>query len=624
MHRLSLIAALCAAASPAATRAAEADDEIIVTATGASAARHEIGQSISVLTETDIARLQSTSVADLLVRVPGITMTRNGPTGGFAAVRIRGAEGEQTLALIDGIKVNDPSSPGGGFDFGTLLTGNIARIEVLRGPNSVPWGSEAIGGVVNILTPSPEAPGWQGSANAEAGAGQRQHLVANLASGSGPVRLSLGGSWFDEDLISAFRQGAEKDGLRQYAGTARIAADLTPDISLDVRGWYAHSRIDQDGYAPPDYMTFMDTAEVTRVAQAIGYAGVNAQTGAIKNRVAVTLSDINRDNFAAPGDAAPQYLNRGRITRFEYRGDWRMISGLRALFGAEHERDQSFDGYTSARTHVTSVYLQAIANPLPRLTLTSGIRLDDHASFGSHWTPATHLAWQTTPTTRLRAAYGAGFKAPSLFQLYGYYGNRALQPETADSLELGVDQQWAEGRVALSASYFRRKIKNQIDFISCAGRTTGICTDRPDGTYDNRIATRAQGLELSGTAHLTPRLSLQASYGWLKAIDLGTGERLPRRPRHQFSADLDWQAPIGLQLGASLGWTSARPDTDYASYASVMLPGYRLVSLRAAMPLAAGLELFGRVENLFDTPYQLVSGYGTPGRAAYAGVRSRF
>ena len=618
-------AALMAAFTPVASPAAEPpNDDIIVTATGAPAARSEIGQSVSVLTADDIAVRQTISVAELLAHVPGVTVTRNGSAGSFAAVRIRGAEGEQTLALIDGIKVNDPSSPGGGFDFGTLLTGNIARIEVLRGPNSVPWGSEAIGGVVNIVTPAPDKAGWHATANGEIGSGSATHLVGTLTSGSGPVRASLGGGWFEERLISAFRYGSEKDGLRQYAANGRIEADLGPAITLDLRGWYAQSRVDIDGYAPPDYLEAIDTAEFTSIEQAIGYAGINAQWGDLRHRIAMTLSQINRDTYAAPGDATPQYLNHGRTERFEYRGDWRLMPGWRALLGIEHERTQSFDGYARYRTRVTSGYAQAIATPFKALTLTTGLRLDDHATYGRHWTPSAHAALQATPATRLRAAYGGGFKAPSLFQLYGYYGNTALRPETAHSLEFGMDQSLGDGRVTLSASYFARTTKNQIDFIACTGRSTGICTDRPYGTYDNRVATRAKGVELTADAALTNRLALVATYGFLDAKDRSTGTRLPRRPKHQASADLDWQAGSGVRLGTSLIWRGPSADTDYASYAPTVLADYALVGVRAAVPISDNFELYGRIDNLFNTRYELVSGYGTPGRTVHAGLRGRF
>ena len=627
MHKLLMAAAMLAALAPAnshASDAADNGDEIIVTATGAPANRQEIGQSVSVLTASDIAQRQTVSVAELLARVPGVTVTRNGPAGGFAAVRIRGAEGEQTLALIDGIKVNDPSSPGGGFDFGTLLTGNIARIEVLRGPNSVPWGSEAIGGVVNIVTPAPEAAGWQASGHAELGTGGTTRLVGTISSGSGPVRASLGGGWFNEDLISAFRYGTEKDGLRQYAANGRLEADLSDGISLDLRGWFAHSRAEIDGYAPPDYLEATDTAEFSLIKQAIGYAGINAQWGDVRNRLAVTLSDINRDTFFAPGDASPEYLNHGRTTRIEYRGDWRLSKGFRGLVGVEHERTRSFDGFAGFRTRVTSGYAQLMTTPVDPITITSGLRLDDHANFGRHWTPSVHLAFQARPTLRLRAAFGEGFKAPTLFQLFSYYGNNLLHPEVARSGEFGIDQRLAGDRVTLSLSYFHRTTKNQIDFISCTGRTTGICTNRPYGTYENRAATRAKGVEISSTATLTDRLSLRASYGFLNAKDQETGERLPRRPRHHVSADLDWTLASGIQLGSSLIWRGASPDTDYATYMPITLASHALVDLRGAVPLSDQLELYGRLENLFAARYELVSGYGTKGRTAHIGVRGRF
>ena len=596
--------------------------DIIVTATGAPLARAQSGQAVSVLTARDIAERQTVSAADLIATLPGISMSRNGPLGGFTAVRIRGAQGEQTLALIDGVKVNDPSSPGGGFDFGALLTDTIDRIEVLRGPNSVPWGSEAIGGVINIVTAQPKS-GLSGSAKGEYGYGDAGRLVGRVSGGNSRIRATFGGGWFTQDGISAFKNGSEADGLKQYGANGRIDMDLTPGIALDLRGWYAHSRIEQDGFPPPFY-GFADTSDYVVSEQIVGYAGLKAQTGQILHRLAVTLSDVNRDNFAQRGDPAPQYLNRGQTERYEYRADWAVRQGLRALIGLEHERTRADDGYALEKTHVSSGFAQILADPIRSLTLTAGIRLDDHATYGQHVTPSANFAWRAGPSTLIRAAYGEGFKAPTLFQLYSSYGNQSLQPEMAQSFDLGIEQALIADRLLLTATLFQRDSTDQIDFISCAGRTSGICQNRRDGTYDNKDNTRARGIELTTEFHLTDAINLTANYTYLDAKDRTTGQGLIRRPRHNLSADIDWQSPMGLRLGGSLRLASKSDDTDFETYAPVSLGSYTLMGLRASLPLSSRFEIYGRVENLLNTRYETVSGYGSYGRAAYAGVRASF
>lgn len=622
MKSLFYASAALLALSACPALAQEAAGDIIVTAIGAPVTRAQSGQAVSVLTARDIATRQTVSAADLVASLPGVSLSRNGPLGGFAAVRIRGAQGEQTLALIDGVKVNDPSSPGGGFDFGALLTDTIDRIEVLRGPNSVPWGSEAIGGVVNIVTAQPQS-GFSGAAHGEYGYGDAGRLVGRVSGGNGRIRGTLGGGWFSQDGISAFKNGSEADGLRQYGANGRIDIDLTPDIALDLRGWYAHSRIEQDGFPPPFY-GFDDTSDYAVSEQSVGYAGLKARTGPVEHRLAITLSDVNRDNFAQPGDPAPQYLNRGQTERYEYRADWSVRRGLRTLIGLEHERTRADDGYAREKTHVSSGFAQIIADPIRSLTLTAGLRLDDHATYGQHVTTSANFAWRAGTSTLIRAAYGEGFKAPTLFQLYSSYGNQSLKPETAQSVDIGIEQALIADRLLLTATLFQRDSRDQIDFISCAGRTSGICQNRRNGTYDNKDKTRAKGIELTTEVHLTDAIKLTANYTYLDAKDRTTGQGLIRRPRHNLFADMDWQSPMGLRLGGSLRLASKSDDTDFETYLPVSLGGYTLMGLRASLPLSSGFEIYGRVENLLNARYETVSGYGSYGRAAYAGVRASF
>ncbi|MGC1469794.1 MAG: TonB-dependent receptor plug domain-containing protein, partial [Sphingorhabdus sp.] len=227
-------------------------DMIVVTATGSDLLSKKSGHSVSNIGIDEIELRQPSTLSDLLATLPGVTVSNTGPIGGFSAVRIRGAEGEQTLTLIDGVRVNDPSSPGGGFDFGNLLIGNVDRIEVLRGPNSVPWGSQAIGGVVNIITARP------GSTNnralrADYGSNDRANLVGQYGISGDQISASLGGGYFRDDGISAAANGSEADGYKQYAANGALEVKLSDAVSIDLRGYYAHSRAELDGFPPPLY-----------------------------------------------------------------------------------------------------------------------------------------------------------------------------------------------------------------------------------------------------------------------------------------------------------------------------------------------------------------------------------
>lgn len=599
-------------------------EEIIVTASGVEQSSSKLAPIVEVIEQERRDPKTQSAVADTLSTVPGVSVSRNGGLGGLTAVRIRGAEGDQTLVLVDGVRVNDPSAPGGAFDFGNLLVGNIDRIEVLRGPNSVPWGSQAIGGVVNVIQ-APPTDDWQANARAEYGHRDAKQLVGNVSGTTGVFGISLGGGWFEEEGISAFKGGTERDGYRQYAANGRVKLDLSDSFELDFRGYYVDGRNEIDGFPPP-FFGFADTAEFSTYQQLTGYAGANIGLfdDRLKNRLAFTISDINRDNFDAPGQATPSFLSRGRSERFEYQGDADLGVGLRAIFGLEREETGFSDGFSSFKTSVNSGYAQLVAEPVEQITITGGIRLDDHRNYGSEATFAANIVWRPVDGTKISASYGEGFKAPTLFQLNSFFGNVLLQPEKAKNYEIGLEQKLIGDAVTVAVNLFQRDTRDQIDFISCFGQTTGICTNRPFGTYDNVDRTRAQGLEFILNIKPSDRLTIDANYSLIDTEDRATGLALLRRPKHTVNLGVDWQATDWLKVGTTLQMIGDSADVDFQTFGRTSLDGYALAGLRAAVPVNDRIEFYGRVENLFDTDYETVSGYGTYGRNAHVGVRARF
>jgi vitamin B12 transporter len=602
-------------------------DEIVVTAARAPQAAAETGQAVTVLERDLIEQRQSVVVSDLLAQTPGVAVSRNGGVGGFTGLRIRGAEAEQTLVLIDGVKVNDPSSPGGGFDFANLLADNIERIEVLRGPNSVPWGSQAIGGVVNIVTARPTADPTL-VARAEGGSFGTAQAAANGSFTAGPVAASLGGGYFTTDGISAARVGTERDGYERYAANGRVEISLTDNIAIDLRGYYDHGRTDLDGFPPPNF-TFADTPEFSTIQELFGYAGVRATFlgGRFANRAAFTIGDVNRDNFDPTFGAAPSFIARGRVERFEYQGDFKATDWARLVFGAESEQSRFGDGISVFRTGIGSGWGELIVKPVAPLTLTGGIRYDDHRDFGGHTTFGGNAALDLGRTI-VRASYAEGFKAPTLFQLRSDFGNPALQPETARSVDVGVEQRLIGDALSGSVTYFRRRTRNQIDFTPCRA-DIAICADgaRPFGTYDNIARARASGVEAALDIRPSERLRFNIAYTYVDAENRTPGnpdfgKTLLRRPKSSVALNADWRAPFGLSVGGTIRQVSDSADRN-AFGERLRLDGYVLADLRAAYPISERFEIYGRIENLFDARYETVLDYNTPGRAAYAGVRVR-
>jgi len=621
-----------AQSSAALSDATRSGDQIVVTAGRTAQPLSEVGQSITIIDAQTIKTQQAVTPLELLRQVPGVTIAQNGGIGTTASVFIRGADSDQTVALIDGVKINDPSTPGSGFDFGDLLIGNIDRIEVLRGPSSVLWGSQAMGGVVNLITRQP-TDHLAINARAEGGSFGTAQAVANVSQKFGPVSASIGGGYFRTDGISAYDKGTEADGDKNYGANASFNIALTNAISVDLRGYYSHSRFDFDGYSNPTF-SFGDDPEYGKTRQLVGYAGLNAALfdGRFRNRIGFSYTDTHRETFDpsvfAYGtfDGIHTFDGKGRNERIEYQGVADIMTGVQATFGAEHERARfagTSYGVVSDPVHSTidSGYGQLVVTPTKGLTLTGGVRYDHHNQFGGHTSFAGSGVYSPNDgATTFRASYTEGFKAPSLYQLYSDYGNTTLRPETSKGWDAGVTQKALDGRVEASATWFRRTSRNLIDFVSCT-TNTGICTNRPFGTYDNVDRARSNGAEVTLAVTPVDAFRLSVSYTYLDAKNLSEGDeglRLARRPSNSITLNADYDWAFGLKTGATVTHVSGSYNDDANTQ---RIEGYVLTGLRASYPIGKNVEIYGRIDNLFDVHYVTILNYGQPGRAAYGGVR---
>lgn len=602
---------------------AEVDDNtIVVTANRTETRLGEVGKSISVIDAATIEQRQTVPLADLLRTQPGVTIQRNGGLGSLTSVFIRGAQSEQTVALIDGVKLNDPASPGGGFNFADLLTDNLERVEILRGPQSVLWGSQAIGGVINVITRTP-TDRLELRATGEYGSFGTGRLSGAVTGKVGPTAISAGAGYLTTDGISVAEGGTEKDGYHLFGAHLKTTTELTEQLSLDLRGFYTKSKVDLDGFPPPNY-TIDDTGEYQRQQQIVGYAGLNLGLfdGRLKNRFAAAFTRIDRDSYDPAATPVKNFDARGRNLRFEYQGV-ADLSIVQATFGAEHQEEKlrTISSYflppqrSAHKANLDSLYLDLHAKPVVGLSVGAGIRYDDHNAFGDATTLSADLAYSPNDgSTTFRASYGEGFKAPSLYQLYGDYGTDDLQPEKAKGWDAGIAQKLIGDAVTVRATWFQRKVTNQIDF------------DLQSYTYANIARARARGAEVELSIAPTTDLLFTANYTYTDArnrerSDPNFGNQLARRPRNTVNVTGDYRWPFGLSTGATITHVSGSFD-DAAN--SARLGGYVLVDLRASMPITESIELYGRIENLFDERYQTAAGYGQPGRAATAGVRLRY
>ncbi|MGB7374807.1 TonB-dependent receptor plug domain-containing protein [Pontixanthobacter sp.] len=600
--------------------------QITVTATGTRSEVEDTGQAVSIITRDEIEDVQGADITRVLERAPGVAFSRNGGLGAVTSVRVRGAEAEQLLVLVDGVRVADPASPSGGFDFGNLQTGNIAKIDLLRGSNSTIWGSDAVAGVLAVTTRAETGL----SASAEYGA--RDTFYGTTAGGieTDLLYAGLSGSYLTTDGFSSAANGAEADGFEQWDISGRSSLYLNDRITLFARGRYAEGELEIDGFPPPAF-AFADTDEFSKTQQYSLAAGALYDSGPLFLNAAYSVADTERQNFNPEFGSDPGFTSDGHSDRAELRGEWRPIGPLIVNFGGESEWTSFETGFTARQeTRISGVYAQ-LGIEFGRLSGHIGARHDDHADFGGATSFGADISYEVADDIRIKASVGEGFKAPSLFQLFSDFGNAALTPEQSTSFDLGIAWNNRNDAFYAGATAFKRKGENQIEFISCFGVTSAICTDpdnpRPFGTYDNVGNVRAQGVELEAGANPSETFSVRAAYAYVvtenrSAGAANEGNDLARRPNHALTFSADWATPLyGLTLGGDIRLVS---DSFDNAANTAKLEGYHLFTLRASLPVTADFELFGRIENVTDEAYQTAAGFGSAGRGAFVGARTSF
>ena len=607
-----LSAAAIAVAAPAFAQISETEENrlgpVVVEGSRLDQTATEVGSSVSIISEEDLEQLNLDFALDAVATAPGVTINQNGAFGGSASVRIRGASSGQTLVLIDGVPVGDPSTTDGSFNFAYLDTANIERIEILKGPQSTLWGSDAIGGVVSLTTKQPE-PGFGGSAFAEYGSFNTLRGGASVegANDTGDFRLSATG--ISTDGISKADEdngNTEDDAYDSTTLSAKGGLNLPNKARLEATVLYNDAESEYDSYSGGAQGNVADGDEVTQNETLSGNVSLELPLldDRFENLFLVGYSDITRENFT---DGAQSYFAEGDRTLYRYQGTFNINDMNTLSFGAEREETTANDEDAA----LDSLFALYELKPVESLTLTAGVRNDDDNRFGSETTARVAAAWNPTDQVTVRSSWGQGFKAPSLYQttyICTFCGltepNRDLKPETSEAFDIGVDWRSSDGRVEAGVTYFDQDTENLIDFSYTAG-------------YDNIAQVESKGVELFAGYVLTDWLSVNGNYTYIDAED-GDGNELTRLPEHSGNVSLSVD-PDGPFSGAVL----VRYNGDEANTNGTTLDGWTRVDLTGRYALNESVELYGRVENLFDEEYETVYRYGQPGRAVFGGVRFR-
>ena len=654
--RLSAAVIIIASSSAALAQPAASPD-IVVTATRTPQPIQRAGSAISVITAEDIERASvspTRSVDDLFRQVPGVSLTQAGGPGQIQTVRIRGGEVRHTLVLIDGIRVNDPVSTGREFDFANLVLADIERIEVLRGPQSALYGSDALGGVINIITKrgrgAPKA-----TIAVEGGSFNTKEVRANVSGGDERVDYSFGFSGLDTDGFSAFGHriprlqrfagpfGFERDGAERLGVTGRVGVKLTDEARLEFGGGTNYNRADYDAA----FLPFPDTPSVAtgRLHNAYGRLIADAFGGALRNTVTTFANRTEREfrdvTLGSFGATRRTDFNGDR-TGAEYQGDLALGALGLLTFGARAEREQA-DSFsqtlapTLGRRNRTIDAEQTTQSAFAlhqitlgeRLHLSLGGRVDDVREVDRFATWRATAAYEIPETgTKFRTSAGTGGKAPSLFQLFSpSFGTPTLESETSFGVDAGIDQGLLDGRVKLSATIFHNRYKDLIDFAA----TPGCRLDQAFGCYFNVAQAETSGLEVSGDVTLVPDLlRLRVAYTHLNA----TGEQpeartgvvrsftLARRPDDEARIGFAFTPLARLSIEPSVVFVGERFSAIRNFTAVDRLEPYTRLDMYAEYKVNDTFSIYGRAQSLTDTRYEEVKDYGTAGRSFYGGLRA--
>jgi vitamin B12 transporter len=617
---------------------------VVVTATRSPVRLADAPAAVSVLRGDELRAAGITSVADALRRVPGVTLAQSGSFGGTTALFLRGGESKYVKVLIDGVPVNNP---GGEFDFGSLTTDNVERIEVVRGPASVLYGADAVVGVVQVFTRRGAGP-TRASIAARAGTYDARDLDGNVSGGTSVVSWSAGLARHQTRGIYAFNNALRESVA---SGAVTLMPDARTELRLSARYTDYRYHYPTDGSGTPVDSNAFRTEERTQLGLEVGRT--------LADRVSLHLSLASNAANGGTDDQAGQgstssfvSLDRVRRRGADLRTDVRLAEASTLTLGMaaeqQDQRSQSQATYSfgpsnslfaASRTN-RAVYGQILAGTWAgRLSFTLGGRVDDNERFGTFATYRAAASAALGRGLQLRGSVGSAFREPTFFENYatGFVkGNPNLEPERTRSIEVGLRQSLLDGRLTLAAAHFRQRFANMIDYAGggCTGGYSycNVASAQANGQEFEVDVRAGGGVQLGATlTHLDARVR-EAGFDTSSAGLYRDGQPLVRRPRTSATLDAAYDAPGRGRAMLLVHYVGRRQDRDYRGWppAVVELGDYARVDLGGELPLTSrgpgrpATALTLRVENLFDREYQSVFNFLSPRRTVLGGVRAEF
>ena len=607
-------------------------EEVVIGASHIPIAISQSANAVTVINSEQIKNRAALSVSDLLRDVPGLAVSRSGVLGSATQIRVRGSEANHLLVLIDGVEANDPSQSDE-LNWGTLAASDIERVEVIRGPQSAMYGSDAVAGVVNIITRRADKPLGM-SVYSEAGSWATRKSGFSIGHSNEQFDVRLGASHLESDGENISRAGDEKDGHKNTSVnlTAGWNVDDQMRLSFVARQNDGMSAFDSDA----DFDGFIEDQD--RVSEfrnsTVGLQGhYDSVDGRSKHKIIIAQSENNNDNFA---NGVLGNSSSATKDQFKYVGSlfWD-DSAQRASLLLEHENERFnqtgpfFSGENAGenlKRTTDSVALEYRVDVTDRLTLAASGRYDDNSEFDSAETLRFEASYQVDNDTRLRGAWGTAVKNPTFterFAIFGsFVGNPDLIPEESTSWELGIDHALFDGAVNLGATVFNAALENEINgFASAPGGNSTAANKEGES--------QRQGVELTVLSTLSDNLSIDAAYTYVDSVefDSNSGQDVDetRRPRHSASLNVAWQAANKLQLNANVQYSGGQTDVFFPPFPNpsqtVSLDKYTLLNLNANYNVSEQLDVYARIDNALDDQYEEVFSYQTLGVGGSVGFR---
>ena len=624
----SILALVAVLSAPSLVLGQAADvSPVVVTATLIPTPIDQVGSSISLITAQDIQDHQWRTVPDALQETPGIDVVQSGGAGGQTSVFIRGANSNHTKVLIDGIEANDPSTPDDGFDFGQALTGGVVRIEVLRGPQSSLYGSDALGGVINIITPEGRgAPRLD--ATVEGGSFDTFNQIATVAGSKKQFsyvfsvdHVHVGATRVTPLDLLAPGEARNDDRYDNLTLGTKLGFEVNSVLGFGVVARYVDSDLrftgeNYDLYPLPDEPDTAQTAQKERELFTRGEARLNLFGGKFTNVFGLGYTDYSRQQ-ASPNDGygASTTVSNGDRLKFDWRGTVALSKTETLVLGAEDRRDRIFSPLDAGDSDRAG-YAELQSRPFDHFSGAISVRYDADDRFGDKLTWRIAPAYTVAATgTLLKASYGTGFKAPTLNQLFvsfppTYTANPDLRPEESEGYDAGFEQPMFAGKLRFGATGFHEAIRNLI-------------TDNADFTADINIG-RATTYGAETFIAVTParQVSVRADYTYLVARNDIDRQELLRRPKTKIDFTAVWRPTDKLTLSATGLYVGKRVDGNRDFSVPRLTAGpYATFGVAGEYAVTKSLTAFARIDNLADRRYEDPTGFQRPGIGAFGGLR---